>query len=66
MHKVTLSSKGQVVIPAAIRHELNLKSGTVLHVFSSGKKVVLIPEAQDPIQEGLGLLSRSTKENVKA
>ena len=38
---VTVSSKGQMVIPAAIREELGIKSGTRIAVSREGTRVIL-------------------------
>jgi len=44
--KTTLSSKGQVVIPAAIRAQTGLTPGTKLQIHCDGGKVVLEPETK--------------------
>ncbi len=41
MDKVTVSSKGQIAIPKAIRVALNISDGTKLTVHVRGKEVVL-------------------------
>jgi AbrB family looped-hinge helix DNA binding protein len=56
--KVTMSVKGQIVIPAEVRRRLGLKSGTHLRVYDSDGKIVLVPEVQDPVSAGLGFLRR--------
>ncbi|HEX4758545.1 MAG TPA: AbrB/MazE/SpoVT family DNA-binding domain-containing protein [Terracidiphilus sp.] len=40
----TVSSKGQLVIPAAIREELGIEPGTRVAVRLEGTKVILEPE----------------------
>ena len=40
---VKISSKFQVVIPEAVRNEMNLKSGTSLHVVPKGNVIFLVP-----------------------
>ena len=37
----TLTSKGQLVIPKAVRERLQLRSGDVLRVSVSGRRIVL-------------------------
>lgn len=43
----TVSSKGQVVIPSAIRRRLNLVQGSVVRFLVEGDSVRLLPEAGD-------------------
>lgn len=45
MHLTTISTKGQVVIPAKIREETNLGPGDKI-VFSNYKNVILIQKAE--------------------
>ena len=58
MLRVTMSAKGQVVIPAELRRRLSLSPGSHLRLYESGAKMVLVPERSDPIGEGLGFLRR--------
>ena len=46
-----VSSKGQVVLPKAIREKLQIVSGTKLMVFSDGISVVLKPIPEPDISE---------------
>jgi len=41
---VTVSSKGQMVIPAAIREELGIEPGTRVAIRREGPEVILRPE----------------------
>lgn len=43
----TVSSKGQIVIPSAIRRRLNLVQGSVVRFVVEGDGVRLLPEAGD-------------------
>ena len=56
MHRVTVSSRGQIVIPAELRRKLGLSAGTHLRGYESGSKVVLVPELADPVEEGFGFI----------
>ncbi len=56
MHRVTVSGKGQVVIPAELRRKLGLSAGAHLRLYESGSKIVLVPELEDPIETGFGFL----------
>jgi len=44
METVTLSTKGQLVIPASVRNVLHLKAGNRLSVTVEGGNIVLKPE----------------------
>lgn len=52
-----LSSKGQVVLPRAVRSKLGLQPGTQFDVSTSGEKVVLVPR----IRLGMAKLVRDRK-----
>ncbi len=53
---VTLSQKGWVVIPAALREKYGLKPGANVQVVDYGGVLALVPTYQDPITAGAGLL----------
>jgi AbrB family looped-hinge helix DNA binding protein len=44
VESVTLSSKGQIAIPKAVRSALNLRQGAKLTLEVRGQKIVLSPE----------------------
>jgi len=44
-----LSSKGQLVIPKAIRQALGLRAGTQFHIRLSEGKIILEPIARSPV-----------------
>jgi len=54
---VTVSSKGQVVIPAEIRRKFGLRKGKRLAVFVEDEKIVLKP-VEDLLRRGRGLLPK--------
>lgn len=60
MSTVTVSSKGQVVIPAAIRHRLGIAPGSVLEFVEEGDGVlrVIVRRAigESTLDEGYGML----------
>ncbi len=51
-----VSSKGQVVLPKAIRNKLKLNAGTKLMVFSDGDNILLKPIIQPDISEFRGMM----------
>lgn len=56
MHKVTMSARGQLVIPAEVRRRLGLRGGTRFRLYDSQVKLTLVPEVENPVQSGLGFL----------
>ena len=61
MPTVTATTKGQVVIPAALRKKLNIRKGTQFSVSEKGGKIILEPIAEDPIKAGRGMLDTKGK-----
>lgn len=56
---VRLSSKGWVVIPAAMREKYGLKPGSDVQVVDYGGVLSLVPTLKNPIQAGAGMLKGS-------
>jgi AbrB family looped-hinge helix DNA binding protein len=48
-HMVTVCSKGQLVIPAALRRKLRIKSGTRIAVEERDGQITLIPNPYDAL-----------------
>lgn len=46
MESVTLSTKGQLVLPKPVRDALRLKPGHRLNVAVEGRRIVIEPESQ--------------------
>lgn len=63
LNTVALSSRGQIVIPVHIRKSLGLLPGSKFQITVIGRKIILIPETTNPVDEGLGLLK---SENSKS
>ncbi len=55
---IKVSSKGQIVLPAAVRRKLGIEPGDELVVVEWGGAVYLVPKMKDPIRESRGLLKR--------
>ncbi len=74
MEQATVTSKGQITIPAKVRRKLGLEAGNKVFFFDSGEDVVMkksSPEAAlEAIQEVLAPLAREqgilTDEDVMA
>lgn len=55
---VVFTTKGQVVIPAALRREFHIESGTRAIVESTPEGILLKPVTKHAIARGFGLLKR--------
>lgn len=53
---VTVSEKGWVVIPAALRKKYHLHPGTEVQVVDYGGVLALVPQLADPVRQAAGLL----------
>jgi len=56
MNVVKATVKGQVLIPASLRRKYKIGRGTPLRVYGRKNHIVLEPFAQDPVEEGRGML----------
>ena len=54
---VTVSSKGWVVIPSLFRKKIGLKPGMKMKVTEAEGRIVLTPQAGDPVDELYGKLA---------
>jgi len=52
--KTTITKKGQVIIPAKIRHRYHIQPGQQFEVDDRGKEIVLIPLQTISIKEAKG------------
>ncbi len=53
---VTLSSRGQLVLPALIRKRRHLKPGTKIEFVDTGTAILLVPLPKDPFAASRGSL----------
>jgi AbrB family looped-hinge helix DNA binding protein len=56
MATVKTLSKGQIVIPAALRKRYHIEPGTEMQILDYGGVIYLIPPVEDPIKAACGLL----------
>lgn len=54
--KLHISSKGWVVIPAALRKKYGLKPGDAVTIVDYGGVLSLVPALEDPVHDARGLL----------
>lgn len=67
METVTLSSKGQIVIPKELRDAHNLSAGTEFIVSFAGDEIRLLPVPVFPltrVEEGVGALARPGRPRI--
>jgi len=58
VHKITVSSRGQIVIPSEIRNKLNIKEGDVLSVqLEEGGRMVI--KTRQKKQSSKGVVART-------
>ena len=55
--EVTVSSKGQVVIPQEIRERLKIKEGQHIKIEEVGGTIVIVPVPKDPVKALKGVAS---------
>lgn len=61
MHIATVTTKGQIVIPASVRKKLNICKGGKLSVIERDGKIILEPIREDPVKAARGMLSTRGK-----
>ena len=59
MHTATVSAKGWVVIPKAIRDKHGLKKGSRVQVLDYGQFLAIVPLPDDPIEALHGMFETS-------
>ncbi|RLA94660.1 MAG: AbrB/MazE/SpoVT family DNA-binding domain-containing protein [Deltaproteobacteria bacterium] len=52
-----VSKKGWVVIPAPLRRRLGLKPGTIVEFREEEGKIIMLPQAEDPVEGLYGKLA---------
>ncbi|MGH8567917.1 MAG: AbrB/MazE/SpoVT family DNA-binding domain-containing protein [Gammaproteobacteria bacterium] len=55
-HEATISSKGQLVIPARLRRRLGIRKGTKVHLIEEGDRLILQPVTREFIRKLRGSL----------
>jgi AbrB family looped-hinge helix DNA binding protein len=60
MTTATISSKGWIVIPAALRKKYKLHPGDSVTLVDYGDTLAIVPASTDPIQEACGMLKGDT------
>ena len=53
---VTVSSKGQMVIPVAVRERYHITSGSRVEVLDTGQEIVLVPVPKNAFRASRGML----------
>ena len=60
MNTSTLSEKGWVVIPQDLRRRYGLKKGDRVQIIDYGGVISIVPAAEAPIKDSLGMLRGKT------
>ncbi|MFH1367111.1 MAG: AbrB/MazE/SpoVT family DNA-binding domain-containing protein [Patescibacteria group bacterium] len=63
MPKVTVSSKGWIVIPANLRKKYNIKPGTSLEIEDEGSFLLIKANIRSKIDDLYGVLNRPEYKN---
>ncbi len=53
---VTVSQKGQLVIPAAVRKRYRIVPGSRVEILDTGQEIVLVPVPKDAFRASRGML----------
>ena len=61
VYRVRLTSKGQMVIPKALREKYRLKEGSLLRMVAEDERIVLVPETGLPFTGLRGLMRSEWK-----
>ena len=60
MAAMKTSAKGQVVIPADLRHKYGIEPGTKVEILDGEGKIVILPAMKNPVEEACGILRGTT------
>ncbi len=61
LYRVRLTSKGQLVIPKALREKYKLREGSLLRVISEHERMILMPETGAPFRGLRGMMKNEWK-----
>jgi AbrB family looped-hinge helix DNA binding protein len=60
MEEATITSKGQIVIPARLRRRFGLKAGTKVRFIEHGNEILFQPVTKEYIRNLCGMLTSET------
>jgi AbrB family looped-hinge helix DNA binding protein len=61
IEKSTVTSRGQVVIPAKLRRKYGIKNGTIVHFYEKDGEIRLAPITPELIDKNIGILGMKGK-----
>jgi len=64
-YSIPISSKGQFVIPSAVRKILGIQTGTRLRVTLSKQKIIMEPEPTSNVEDFYGSIHESSNISTK-
>jgi AbrB family looped-hinge helix DNA binding protein len=66
MHKGKVSQRGQLVVPAAIRREMNIGEGTVVSFSVRESSIIVTPLTDDLADSYMGFLGRDSSASAES
>lgn len=64
---VTVSSRGQTVIPSQLRHRYDIRPNSKIEFVDTGKEIVIVPLPKDVLKASYGILKEvGTKDLIEA
>lgn len=61
---ITVSAKGQMVIPAVIRNRYGIAPNTKVELLDLGNEVVIVPLPKNPLSESRGILKGVSSDDL--
>lgn len=61
MYKVTVSQKGQIIIPSKIRKKMHIKKGTKLYIYENDREILIKPATPEYIDSLAGMINADEK-----
>jgi len=61
---ISISSKGQMVIPARIRKKYRIEARSKVELVDTGKEIVIIPLPKEPFKSSRGILRGVTTKDL--
>ena len=58
METINVLSKGQIVIPAALRKKFKIEPGSSIQIFEYENLICIIPPSSDPVKDAMGCLPK--------
>ena len=63
---ITVSNRGQMVIPSAIRKRYNIKARTKIELIDTGEEIVIVPVPKEALRQSKGMLKGVSAKDIIA